>query len=79
MVPGELTKKAKVKVDIQPYSKAQALMEYGFDIEVSHTVFMPIMDVVVGVDVIKYLDVLYDVTQQIVWDDYQELMINRRL
>lgn len=79
IVPGELEYVASLNLDIQPYSSAQARMDYGFDIRATHTAFSPPFDYVVGMSVIEYNGIMYDITEKIEWDEYVEVIMNRRV
>lgn len=75
---GEYTKVKELMVDVQPYSKAQAYHEYGLDIDVTNTIFSPVISIVPGIDIIKYLGYEYDVMELVIWDEYIEILVNRR-
>lgn len=76
--PGELELTKQIKVDIQPYSSAEAQMDYGLDVLTTHAMFSPVMELNIGNDVIRYMGDDYEITESIVWDDYMEVMLNRK-
>lgn len=79
-IPGELGHIKDIYVDIQPYSKALLIKEYGYDIEVNKRIFIDGFDKDVKIGTIfKYTDkygkdIILEV-KAIPWDDgYMEVM-----
>jgi hypothetical protein len=57
VIPGVLTWVKDIDVDIQPYSKALAMKNYGYDIEVNKRVYIDWFDSSINVGtVLKYTD-----------------------
>lgn len=68
----------KTKVDIQPYSSAQAKRDYGYDVETTNRMFAKPAELIIGKNFIKYKDYDYDVVEIIEWDRHIEVMLNRK-
>lgn len=79
-IPGVLTWVKDIYVDIQPYSKALLLKEYGMDIEVIKRVYIDYFDSNIKIgSVFRYIDgygkVVDLLVKAIPWDDqFMEVM-----
>jgi len=76
-VPGEPSLLYKDKVDIQPYSSAEAKMDYGFDVITTHAMFTEGGQIEIGSTIIKYDGHDFEVKEKIEWDDYTEVLLER--
>ena len=79
-IPGTLAKIKDIDVDIQPYSKALLIKNYGYDIEVNKKIYVDHFDSDLRIGtILKYTD-KYNVNismeiKAIPWDDqYMEIM-----
>ena len=77
-VPGQLELSYSMKVDMQPYSSAQAKKDYGYDIDTTNRMFSPIMVLNIGNSIVRYLGDDYEVMEKIVWDDFIETILKRK-
>ena len=75
--PGEPSFLYEAKVNIQPYSSAEAKKDYGFDVDTTHTMFMDKNDIEIGTTIVKYNGDDYEVKQKIEWDSYIEVLLER--
>ena len=76
-VPGESSFLYADQVDIQPYSSAEAKKDYGFDVDTTHTMFAEGNQIEIGSTIIKYDGHDFEVKEKIVWDDYNEFLLER--
>ena len=73
-IPGTLAKVKDIDVDLQPYSKALLLKNYGYDIEVNKRIYIDHFDSDIKIGtILKYTD-KYNVNislevKAIPWDD----------
>ncbi|ERI90990.1 hypothetical protein HMPREF1982_03552 [Clostridiales bacterium oral taxon 876 str. F0540] len=73
-IPGKLQWVKDIYVDIQPYSTALLLKDYGYNIEVTKRIFSDIeANIKIGT-ILKYNLDEYEVRKIIPWDDYMEVM-----
>lgn len=75
--PGEPSLLYAAKVNIQPYSSAEAKMDYGFDVKTTHTMFMGKNEIEIGTTIVKYNGDDYEVKEKIEWNSYIEVLLER--
>lgn len=76
-VDGEPSFLYRDKVNIQPYSSAEAKVDYGFDVQTTHTMFTNRDDIEIGTMIVKYNGHDYEVKEKIVWNNYTEVLLER--
>lgn len=75
-IDGEDVYLKTIQADVQPYNKALAYKDFGYDIECSKRVFcVPDDDIKMGVT-IEYNGAKYKVVKLIKWDDYLDVILD---
>lgn len=75
--PGEPVFSYHDRVNIQPFSSAEAYKDYGFDLVTTHAMYTKIDEISVGNDIVKYNNHDYKVKEKISWDNYTEVLLER--
>lgn len=77
IISGKPVLKYRDKVDIQPYSSAEAKKDYGFDVETTNAMFSRVNDLNIGKDLVKYNGDNYEIIEKVLWEDYMETLLKR--
>lgn len=75
MAPGEPELTYVDKVNIQPYSSAEAKKDYGLDVITTHAMFSDVRPINIGSNFVRYDGKDYEVKEKIVWEHYMEVLL----
>lgn len=75
--PGDYKFSYDIRANIQPYSSAEAKMDYGFDVVTTHTMFTSDSSLSIGINRVKYNNSFYSIKEKIEWNSYTEYLLER--
>lgn len=77
VVEGDYEFHSKVIADIQPYTNAEVIRDYGLDLEVSHILFLTKDVIDIGTTIVKVNGDSYRPIEKAVWEDeYVEVVLD---